>query len=164
MEDKIDNDYVSCSIKKINNKLLIKGFVKNPMNYKKKILIAPNPVDKITSFSGKNLPFPCESIAFENTPNFKVIDDNGLIDVEFSYPNSYYSPDGYKKIKSPIVFSLDDKKIIIELKDYCPLKTLSDRSRGDPNYYAMREYVLPLGTAEQNMNNYSYAKIVYNIA
>ena len=162
--DNIDNDYVSCTIKQINNKLLIKGFIKNAYNYKKKILIAPNPVDKITSFSGKCLPFPCETIAFENTPNFKVIDDNGAFNVEFSYPNSYYSPDGYKKIKSPIIFSLDDKKIIIELKDYNPLKTLRDRSRGDPNFYSTREFLLPLGTAEQNMNNYSYAKIVHNIA
>ena len=162
--DKIDNDYISCTITKKNDKLLIKGFVKNNINYKKKILIAPNPVDKITSFSGRCLPFPCENIAFENTANFKVIGDNGSFDVEFSYPNSYYSPDGYKKIKSPIIFSLDDKKIIIELKDYSPLKTLTDRSRGNPNFYGMREYLLPLGTAEQNMNNYSYAKIVYNIA
>ena len=113
--DKIDNDYISCTIHKNKDKLLIKGFVKNHLNYKKKSLIAPNPVDKITSFSGKCLPFPCEAIAFENTPNFKIIDDNGGFDVEFLYPNSYYSPDGYKKIKSPIIFSLDDKKIIIEL-------------------------------------------------
>lgn len=162
--DNIDNEYISCSIKKNNEKLLIKGFVKNPFNYKKKFLIAPNPVDNITSFSGKCLPFPCETIAFDNTPNFKMIDDSGNFDVEFLYPNSYYSPDGYKKIKSPIIFNLDDKKIIIELKDYNPLKTLTDRSRSNPNFYGMREYLLPLGTAEQNMNNYSYAKIVYNIA
>jgi hypothetical protein len=53
---------------------------------------------------------------------------------------------------------------MIELKDICPLKTLRDRSRGDPKFYGMRELILPVGTAEEVMHNYAYAKVVYNIA
>ena len=162
---KVDNEYISCVIEKSNNnKITINGFVKNYMNYSKMAIMAPNPIDTITSFSGKGLPFPCELIAFENTPNFEIIPSNGIINVEFLYPNSYYSPNGYTKIISPVIISLDGKKIIIQLDDMCPLKTLRDRSRGDPKFYGMRELILPIGTAEEVMHNYAYAKINYNIA
>jgi hypothetical protein len=162
---KVDNEYINCVIEKSNNnKIKINGFVKNYMNYSKMAIMAPNPIDTITSFSGKGLPFPCELIAFENTPNFEIINSNGIINVEFLYPNSYYSPNGYNKIISPIIISLDGKKIIIQLNDMCPMKTLRDRSRGDPKFYGMRELILPIGTAEEVMHNYAYAKINYNIA
>ena len=162
---KVDNEYINCIVeKKNNNKIKISGFIKNYMNYSKMAIMAPNPIDKITSFSGKGLPFPCELIAFENTPNFEIINSTGRIDVLFDYPNSYYTPNGYTKIISPIIISLDGKKIIIQLNDLCPLKTLRDRSRGDPNFYGMRELILPVGTAEEVMNNYAYAKLHYNIA
>jgi hypothetical protein len=160
-----NNEYVSCTITEFeNNKINVKGFIKSPGNYHKMIIMAPNPIDTITSFSGKGLPFPCETIAFENTPNFEVIPSSGEFNVVFLYPNSYYTPDGYTKIKSPIVFSLDNKKIIIELNDKCPLKTLRDRKRGDPYFYGTREFILPIGTSEEVMNYYSYAKLNYNIA
>ena len=162
---KVDNEYISCVIEKSNNnKIKINGFVKNYINYSKMAIMAPTPIDTITSFSGKGLPFPCELIAFENTPNFEIIPSNGIINVEFLYPNSYYSPNGYTKIISPVIISLDGKKIIIQLDDMCPLKTLRDRSRGDPKFYGMRELILPIGTAEEVMHNYAYAKINYNIA
>ena len=162
---KVDNEYLSCVIQKSNNnKIKINGFVKNYMNYSKMAIMAPNPIDTITSFSGKGLPFPCELIAFENTPNFEIIPSNGTINVEFLYPNSYYSPNGYTKIISPVIISLDGKKIIIQLDDMCPLKTLRDRSRGDPKFYGIKELILPVGTAEEVMHNYAYAKINYNIA
>ena len=162
---KVDNEYINWVIEKSNNnKIKINGVVKNHTNYSKMAIMAPNPIDTITSFSGKGLPFPCELIAFENTPNFEIINSNGIINVEFLYPNSYYSPNGYTKIISPIIISLDGKKIIIQLNDMCPLKTLNDRSRGDPKFYGMREIILPIGTAEETMNNYAYAKYTYNIA
>ena len=151
---KVDNEYINCVIgNRNNNKIKITGFVKNPMNYSKMAILAPNPIDTITSFSGKGLPF-----------NFEIINSNGNINVDFSYPNSYYAPNGYTKIISPIIISLDGKKIIIQLDDICPLKTLRDRSRGDPKFYGMRELILPIGTAEEVMNNYAFAKLTYNIA
>jgi hypothetical protein len=152
-EDENDNNYIN-----------IKGIINYPNKYTKMAIMAPNPIDRITSFSGKALPFPCEMIAFENTPNFNVINSNGIIDVNMKYPNSYYTPDGYNKIVSPVIISLDEKKIIIELKDRCPLKTLRDRQRGDPSFYGRKEFVIPIGTAEEVMNNYAHAKYNLNIA
>jgi hypothetical protein len=158
-----ENDYVKCNINVNKNDVIITGYVKKYKNYKKMAIMSPNPPDKITSFSGKNLPFPSEIIAFENTPNFEII-NNGVINAKFIYPNSYYSPDGLKKIVSPIIISLDAIKIIIELEDRDVLKTLTDRKSGDPFFYSTRELILPVGTAEQVMRNYAYAKLNYNIA
>jgi len=159
-----NNDFVSCKININGRDINIKGSIKNPSNFKKKVICAANPIDIRTSYSGSALPFPNEIIAFENTKNFFEIKDDGIIDTNFKYPNSYYSPDGLTKIKSPIIFILDDNKFILELDDLCPLKTLRDRKRNDPSFYALKELLLPIGTAEETMINYSSAKIKYNIA
>ena len=164
-----DNQLISIFINQDNlnkniNIINIIGNIKNPNTYKRMAIMSPNPIDTITSFSGKALPYPCEMIAFDNTPNFKKIGIDGIINLQFKYPNSYYTPDGYTKIISPVIIILDDKKIIIEMKDLCPLKTLRDRQRGNPNFYGMREFIVPIGTAEEVMNNYSYAKHKLNIA
>jgi hypothetical protein len=158
------NEFVSCIITINGINVNIKGTLNNSISYKKKIVIAPAPVNKITSYSGSALPFPNELIAFENTKNIFEIKDDGIIDANFIYPNSYYSPDGLTKIKSPIIFLFDDNKYIVELNDICPLKTLRDRKRSDPSFYALKEILVPLGTAEDTMKNYSSAKIKYNIA
>ena len=48
---KVDNEYISCVIEKSNNnKIKINGLVKNYMNYSKMAIMAPNPIDTITSF------------------------------------------------------------------------------------------------------------------
>ena len=89
----INNEIVYCNIledENDKNYIIIKGNIKNPNNYTKMAIMAPNPIDKITSFSGKALPYPCEMIAFENTPNFKIINKDGIIDIVMKYPNSYY--------------------------------------------------------------------------
>ena len=158
------NDFVSCMININGINVNIKGTLNNPLIYKKKCVIAPVPLNKMTSYSGSGLPYPNEEIAFQNTKNLFEIKDDGIIDTIFQYPNSYYSPDGLTKIKSPILFIFDDNKFIIELNDICPLKTLVDRKRNDPSFYALKEILLPIGTAEETMNNYSSAKINYNIA
>jgi len=158
------NDFVSCMITLNGMNVNIKGSLRNPSVYKKKIVIAPAPSSKLTSFSGSALPFPNEEIAFENTKNLFEIKNDGVIETIFAYPNSYYSPDGLTKIKSPIIFIFDDNKFIVELNDLCPLKTLRDRKRSDPSFYALKEILLPIGTAEETMKNYSFAKIKYNIA
>jgi hypothetical protein len=46
----------------------------------------------------------------------------------------------------------------------CTLKTLRDMKRSDPSFYALKEIFVHRGTAENTMNNYSSAKIKYNIA
>jgi hypothetical protein len=158
------NDFVSCMININGFNVNIKGTLNNPSIYKKKIVIAPASFNNLTSYSGSGLPFPNEEIAFQNTKNLFEIKDDGIIDTTFQYPNSYYSPDGLTKIKSPILFIFDTNNFIIELNDICPLKTLRDRKRSDPSFYALKEILLPIGTAEETMKNYSSAKIKYNIA
>jgi len=164
MKKNISDNVINCVFELENNNLKIKGSLFNPAIYKKKVITAPNPIDIITSYSGSALPFPNEEIAFENTKNYLEINNDGIIDATFRFPNSYYSPDGKTKIKSPIVLILDDKKIIYELDDLCPLKTLKDRVRGNPSFYAIKEVILPVATAENTMYNYSQAKMKYNIA
>lgn len=164
MIKKISDNYITCVFESNGLNLTIKGTLHNPGVYKNKIIKAPNPVDMRTSFSGSALPFPNEEIAFENTKNHSIIDNTGVIDITFKYPNSYYLPCGLKKIKSPIFFILDDNKIMYELDDICPLKTLRQRVNSNPSFYAIKEILLPVATAENNMNNYASAKIKYNIA
>lgn len=164
MKKNISDNIINCYFELNNNKLIIKGSLHNPAIYKNKIITAPNPPDIKTSYSGSALPFPNEEIAFENTKNRFEITNNGVIDITFTFPNSYYSPDGKTKIKSPIMLILDDKKTIYELVDLCPLKTLNDRIRGNPSFYAVKEVLLPVATAENTMYNYSQAKFKYNIA
>jgi len=158
-----DDDYVSFRVEVNGREVEISGILKNPAAYKRKVITAPNPPDRRNSYSGTALPFPCETIAFENTINYKEI-DSGVINTKFIYPNSYYAPNGIDKIKSPIMIIIDDKKIVYELEDACPLKTLRDRVRGNPSFYALKEVLLPVATAENNMYNYSIAKSRFNIA
>ena len=159
-----ENDYVKINVDIIDDKVIIKGNVKSPSKFNRMLILAPNPPDKITSWSGKNLPFPSEMVAYENTKNIKIIDKSGKIDVVFEYPNSYYTPNGVNKVISPIIVSLDNNETIFNLEDRYLLKTLTDRKRSDPFFYSTRELILPVGTAQQVMNNYAYAKLNYNIA
>lgn len=166
MNKHISDNYLDCNFNiDYNNKTFsIKGSLRNPDAYKTKILCAPNPPDIRNSYSGTALPFPNEFIAFENTKNHYKIENGAVIDVVFKVPNSYYSSDGYNKIKTPIMLIIDDKKIIYEFDDFCPLKTIRDRVRGNPSFYALKDVLLPVATAENTMYNYSAAKVNYNIA
>ena len=146
-----------------NYKIKIYGSINNPSSYKKKIIVAPNKANSNSSYSGSFLPFPCEEIALYNTPNNYIIDDSGNFNVDFIYPNSYYAQDGFTKIKSPIIFILDDKKIIYELNDLFKLKTLHSRI-DSPNSYELKEFILPVANSENTMNNLANAKYIYNIA
>jgi hypothetical protein len=163
MNKYISDNYIDCNFQFNNNNLIIKGVFKNTTIFKNIVICAPNPPDIRTSYSGTALPFPNEEIAFHNTINYyKVIDP--VINILFKIPNSYYSADGYNKIVTPIMLIIDDKKIIYELDDLCPLKTIRDRVRGNPSFYAIKEVILPVATSENNMYNYASAKLNYNIA
>jgi hypothetical protein len=166
-----NNQYVNCTVNSTNNynKIRIKGNVNNPAIYSSMLMIASNPIDRMSNYSGSGLPFPCSDIAFENTPNNYIIESSGLFDVEFFYPNSYYSIDGKTKIISSIFFILDmnGKKeyVRFELPDLCILKTLFNRNnRTGPEFYASKDYILPVANAENVMRSYSKIKRDYNIA
>ncbi len=160
----ITDDKIDCRIFRENDFMIIKGYLKNPSTYTKKIIAAPNPPDKRSSYSGSALPFPCQEIAFEKTKNFYEITNTGVIDVKFTFPNSYYNPEGTVKICSPIALILDNNNYVYETKDLYPLKTLRDRVRGTPLFYGLKEMILPIADAEDTMVNYSEAKVKYNIA
>jgi hypothetical protein len=127
------------------------------------VLLAANPPDNLSNYSGNALPFPCFDIAFDNTINKYMIPSNGYFNTVFKYPNSYYKSDGRTKVISPIVFLLDDNNITFELNDKCKLKTLTSRG-SDVNFYSKKESVLPVDTAENVMYAYANAKINYNLA
>ena len=147
----------------------IKGSLKNKVIYNNVIIIAPNPIDRMSNYSGSGLPFPNYEIAFENTPNIHTIDSSGVFDISFKYPNSFYIPDGINKIKPSIFFIFTDNndnsfRLQYELHDINALRTLVNRSsRKNPEFYGAKDYILPIDTAEKVMYAYSRAKIEHDI-
>ena len=149
--------------------LKITGSIKNYAMFKNIIIIAPNPIDRMSNYTGSGLPFPNYEIAFENTPNIHKIDTSGVFDISFKYPNSFYMPDGINKIKPSVyfVFTANDTKsfrLQYELHDINALRTLVNRSsRKTPEFYGAKDYILPIDTAEKVMYAYSRAKIENDI-
>jgi hypothetical protein len=152
--------------------LKITGSIKNINLYNNVLIIAPNPIDRMTNYSGSGLPFPNHEIAFDNTPNIHHVDSSGLFDIYFKYPNSFYMPDGLNKIKPSIFFIFTSGsggdnisfRLQYELHDINALRTLVNRaSRKNPEFYGARDYILPIDTAEKVMYAYSRAKIENDI-
>ena len=150
--------------------LQITGSVKNNALYNSVVIIAANPIDRMTNYSGSGLPFPNYEIAFENTPNIHKVDSSGLFNISFKYPNSFYMPDGINKIIPSIYFVItsgvenNSFRIQYELHDIVALRTLVNRSaRKNPEFYAAKDYILPIDTAENVMRAYARAKIENDI-
>jgi hypothetical protein len=166
-----DDEYTAFTItfSKDYTNLKITGSIKNYAMFKNIIIIAPNPIDRMSNYSGSGLPFPNYEIAFENTPNIHKIDTSGVFDISFKYPNSFYMPDGLNKIKPSIyfIFTLNANKsfrLQYELHDINALRTLVNRSsRKNPEFYGAKDYILPIDTAEKVMRAYSRAKIENDI-
>ncbi len=166
----MNNEYINCSI--VKNKdltLTLSGNITNT-SFKKMYICASNPITPHSSYSGNALPYPSYEIAFENTKNHYNIDSSGIINTTFKYPNSYYDVTGKIKIPPTIYFHLDDKVFKYELPDLYVLKTLNDRFRSlnngtqEPSFYAKKELLLPIDTAENTMYNISNLKFTKNIA
>jgi hypothetical protein len=149
--------------------LKIDGSIKNNTLYKDVIIIAPNPINRMSNYSGSGLPYPNYEIAFENTPNIHKIEVSGIFNISFKYPNSFYMPDGINKIKPSIYFifnTIDNKsfRLQYELRDINTLRTLVNRSsRKNPAFYGAKDSILPIATAEKVMLAYSEAKIKNDI-
>lgn len=166
-----DDEILQCNIEFSADykRVFINGIIKNKELYSKIMLIAPNPIDRMTNYSGSGLPFPCSNIAFENTPN-KIIVNDGIFSTTFLYPNSFYLVNGRDKIISSIffVFYGDSENVIetkrVELHDLLVLRTLNNRTaRKTPEFYAAKDYLLPIDTAEIVMREYSRFKIENDI-
>jgi hypothetical protein len=166
-----DDEYTGFSItySKDFSSIKITGSIKNINLYNNVLLIAPNPIDRMTNYSGSGLPFPNYEIAFDNTPNVHNIDSSGLFDIFFKYPNSFYIPDGINLIKPSIYFAFTDNnnnsfRIQYELHDINALRTLVNRaSRKGPEFYGAKDYILPIDNAEKVMYAYARAKIEHDI-
>jgi hypothetical protein len=146
-----------------NNKILIKGTITIP--YKNAKIIAANPIDMMSNYSGSGLPFPSSEIAFENTPNIYIL-NSSTFDIEFKYPNSYYMPNGRDKIP-PTIYLIADNKIIqtYVLPDILPLKTLNYRKfDSKEKYYGYKDGHLPIVDSEKKIYYYKNMKIKDNIS
>lgn len=160
--------YLNISIQN-NSKMFIEGYVKNPSQYEKMVLLASNPIDRMINYSGSGLPFPNEHIAFENTKNILLISGGGVINTVFSYPNSFYSRDGKNKILPSIYIELVEGnkqpfQLQYELSDFNTLRSLINReSRKGPEFYSAKDAILPIATAENVMHAYSKAKLINDI-
>lgn len=166
----MNNKYINCSIDIDNNddNIYIKGFVVNPTSYNKMFIIAPNPLYKNSSYSGSALPYPNSDIAFDNTKNIFNINSDGLFEVVFKYPNSFYEVDGKTKIGPSIFFILDKNKLIYNLPELYKLKTLNDRfkynDQHNPSFYDKDKILCKIDTSENTMYKYSNLKVSNNIA
>ena len=167
------NSYVNCRINvDSERKVSIHGQVLNPGFYSSMEIYASAPIDRLTSYSGSALPFPCAEVAFNGSPNYALIPANGIIDVVFSYPNGFNSQDAFTKVPPTIFLKFvprngaDPIKVSYPLEDPFPLKTLGYRPnhKYGPLFYEYKYKVLPITTGEQNMINYGNAKIQYDIA
>ena len=161
--------YLKVTFSEDYSKINLTGNVKNVKQYKNILLMAPNPIDRMSNYSGSGLPFPNNEIAFQNTPNKVDITGDGQINTVFKYPNSFYMPDGINKIVSSVFLQLTDKNnnvshVYYKLHDINALRTLVNRSsRNGPEFYGAKDYILPIATAENVMRAYAKAKIENDI-
>lgn len=169
-----DNKYVNANVHVLpNGRVSAVGHVFNTHLFSKMEVYAANPIQRSFSYSGSGLPFPNADIAFDNTPNIKEIPATGDFKVDFSYPNSFQSTDGFQKIPPSVFVRLVPHKegqepiqIRYGLPDPLPLKTVAYRPNFalGPIFYSAKSDVVPFGTAEQTMRNLSEAKVKYDIA
>ena len=166
------NEYVQCIIAVNGRHVRITGNVVSPAGFSQMVLIAPNPIDSMTTYAGSGLPFPCPNIAFENTPNNVVIESTGTFDATFSYPNSYYTNDQNTRIEPSVFFILQKAGaaepviVRIPLDDVLPLRTLTHRPgfRAGPEFHAKKDTLVPPMTAEGVMRTMKEYKAKYDIA
>jgi hypothetical protein len=131
--------------------IMLSGIVKDAPLYEKMIVIAANPIDRMMNYSGSALPFPSPSIAFEGTPNYYEIGNDGSIDTKFLRPNAFYGSDTYMRIE-PSVFvklykKMNEEPITIQfkLKDTHPLKSVfyrKERNELGPQFYERKSDII----------------------
>tara|TARA_B100001123_G_C14989099_1_gene898846 strand:+ start:127 stop:774 length:648 start_codon:yes stop_codon:yes gene_type:complete len=122
---------------------------------------AANSPDSHCSFSGSGLPFPNETIAYENTKNQGSLP---IVDLNFSLnmlkPNSYYTNQGKVLVKPHvnIMFMTGDNKPLgtiykIDIDNYIPYRTLSMERKNVMFYH---NALLPIRTQEEIIRDSAY--------
>lgn len=176
MSYRFDNEFIECVVTILdeNATLELKGHVKQMGMAHEVILMAPNPIDRMTNYTGSALPFPCATVAFENTPNYvKITEPSGTFQTKFSYPNGYYTTDAHTKIAPSIFLKFYWKEegkaptiVRLPLQDRFPLRTLNYRpghAKG-PHYYAVKSDIIGIRGAEATMRALIMAKVNYDVA
>lgn len=171
-----ENSYITMEVSGSpeSDVIQLKGRVKNMESYKKVTLIAANPIDRMTSYSGSGLPFPCASIAFQNSQNkHEVQSSDGSFYTNFLYPNSYNSLDAMELIGPSIfaVFYTHDSSeptyVRFELPQRAPLQVRSlvhRPKRTDPMFYYAKQDIIGIHGAEATMRRWSDVKLFNGLA
>ena len=182
MSIKYENEYISCTasinivsspiiVTKVN--VTVNGYVKDPSKYKTLEILVPRKPDRNITINGSGLPFPNPKVAFDGGKTIVLTESHGVINnVEFSYPNSYYTDDATTKIPPSffVILTPNDNShpiyVRVELPDLLKLRTLTHRQgRTGPEFYNEKEYTLGIPTsAEQTMRMLSQQKVQYDIA
>lgn len=164
------NDHVDCVVA-IDGVFSVRltGSVRVPTAFTTMVVMAANPMNRMTSYAGSGLPFPCPNIAFQDTPNKVSIDKTGAFDVSFSYPNSYYTNDQRQRVEPSVFFILSGATepvfVRIPLQEPVPLRTLNHRpGRTGPEFYARKDTLIAPQTAEGVMRTLKEYKAKYDIA
>lgn len=148
----------------------LQGKVAKVDRYQEVLVMAANPIDRMMNYSGSGLPFPCPSIAFENTPNIFKVPESGMIDTIFSKPNSYYTGDTLKKVKPSIFIRFISKNnepefVQLELEDTLPLKTIFYRpERTGPEFYQRKADAIGVRSQEDILRMTKEVKEKYHCA
>jgi len=146
----------------------IKGSIANFSEFTEVSVVAAHPIDRMTTYAGSGLPFPCEDIAFDGTPNHVKL-TAASFSCTFKYPNSYYDERSWQKVPPSIfVYGITRTGAVVKhatlLPDPLPLRTLNYRQgyfRG-PQFYADKEYIIPLQSAEGTMRATKIYKSQYD--
>lgn len=158
MTYRLQNDLVDLTIHLVkDDKIHLVGKISNPKQYQDKFIIAANPIDRMLNYSGSGLPFPCPSIAFEQTPNYFKIPDDGSIDTTFTYPNSYYIMETHKKVVPSVFITLKNKNeepiyYQMPLEDKLPLKTTvtyRPEHKLGPEFYDRKEIAMGIPPSQE---------------
>lgn len=173
MKHYFNNKHVTCSVELQENfTIVLQGTIHEPNKYVAMELMAAAPIMQMTSSAGSGLPYPCAAQAFDNTPNHHRIAPNGVFNVRFYYPNSYYLEDGRTKITPslfvvlhPTASASEPIHIRFELPDPLALRTLTHRpTRTGPEFYAAKELVLGVQSQEAILRQLGDVKEHYGIA
>ena len=145
------------------DKVIINGNINK--TFAKAKLLAANPIDRMSNYAGSGLPFPCSDIAFDNTPNIHHINTPSFT-ATFSYPNSFYMPNGIDKVPPTIYLIVDDEIYETKvLKDPLPLKTLTYRQyESREKFHSYKHHNLPIANQYDVMVAYKDMKTKQNIS
>lgn len=129
---------------------------------------AANPPTYNSSFSGSALPFPTETVAFENTPNKGSVEVvNNKFVFSLRYPNSYYKNMGNIYVSPNVKIIVVNEKnevvsdeVVLNIGEGVPFRTLTwPKSRNwneGPLFYSNQN--LPIRTQNQILLDSAYPK------